>query len=97
MLPPEERRNYKNVFDALGSIVRDEGFAGLFKGVVPTVVRAMLLNVGMLASFDEIKERLNSMSAFEPNSIPVRCIASGAAGVIAATMSLPGDNIKTKL
>lgn len=70
---------------------------GLYKGVTPTVIRAMLLNVGMLASFDEIKERLNASGAFEKNSLPVRVIASGAAGVISATMSLPGDNIKTKL
>jgi hypothetical protein len=32
----------------------------LWKGASPTVVRAMVLNFGMLAPFDEVKERLNS-------------------------------------
>ena len=30
----------------------------LWRGASPTVVRAMVLNFGMLAPFDEVKERL---------------------------------------
>lgn len=50
----------------------------------------------MLASFDEIKERLNETSE-EKNTLKIRAIASGCSGVIASVLSLPGDNIKTKL
>ena len=57
-LPPQMRRNYKNFFDALGRIVKEEGVPGLWKGCAPTVVRAMSLNLGMLTSYDESKERL---------------------------------------
>jgi len=96
MLPKEERRNYKNVWDALGTIVKTEGVKGLWTGASPTVVRALLMNVGMLASFDEIKERMNAMSD-EKNTLAIRASASACAGVIASCLSLPGDNIKTKL
>ena len=53
-LPPEQRRNYKNAFDALGRIVKDEGVKGLFTGAGPTVVRACALNMGMIASNDQV-------------------------------------------
>lgn len=54
-LPAAERRNYKNAFDALARIVREEGVAGLFTGAGPTVVRAMALNMGMLASNEQVR------------------------------------------
>lgn len=34
---------YKNTLDAFVQIVQVEGFAGLYKGVVPTTFRATLL------------------------------------------------------
>ena len=55
-LPAAQRRNYKNAFDALYRIVADEGVLALWKGAGPTVVRAMALNMGMLASYDQSVE-----------------------------------------
>ena len=57
-LPKEKRRNYKNFLDAFRRIVKEEGVLTLWRGASPTVVRAMVLNFGMLAPFDEVKERL---------------------------------------
>ncbi|MCO5580431.1 hypothetical protein L7F22_034297 [Adiantum nelumboides] len=48
-----ERRNYKNVLHALFRITVDEGVLALWKGAGPTVVCAMALNMGMLASDDQ--------------------------------------------
>jgi solute carrier family 25 oxoglutarate transporter 11 len=45
-LPLDQRRNYKNVFDALIRITKEEGAMGLFAGATPTVVRAAVLNTG---------------------------------------------------
>ncbi|KAJ8448096.1 hypothetical protein Cgig2_031820 [Carnegiea gigantea] len=55
-LPVAQRRNYKNAFHALYRIVADEGVLALWKGAGPTVVRAMALNMGMLASYDQSVE-----------------------------------------
>merc|ERR1719158_2691661 len=49
MLPLDQRRGYEHVGDALVRIARTEGVTGLFQGWMPTAVRAMALNVGMLA------------------------------------------------
>lgn len=95
-LPIEKRRNYKNVFDAFSRIVSQEGFLSLWKGCTPTVVRAMSLNLGMLVSYDESKERLEKFLGKErANTIWV--LSSLISGGIAATMSLPFDNVKTKM
>lgn len=92
-LPPEQRRNYKNVVDAFRRIVREEGFFSCWKGCGPTVVRAMSLNLGMLASYEEAKDRLGKH--FSPNMTWV--MASIISGALASAMSLPFDNVKTKM
>ena len=55
-LPAEQRRNYKHVGDAFTRIVADEGIANLWKGAVPTMLRATALNIAMLVSYDTAKE-----------------------------------------
>jgi solute carrier family 25 oxoglutarate transporter 11 len=95
VLPPELRRNYKNVIDAFFRITREEGILSCWKGAAPTVVRAMSLNLGMLVSYDEAKERLQHSLPNNPNTIWF--LASFLSGGIASAMSLPFDNVKTKL
>ncbi|EGR31124.1 mitochondrial carrier protein, putative [Ichthyophthirius multifiliis] len=89
---------YKNVFDALKRIVKDEGLLGLWKGCTPTVIRSVVLNLGMLSTFDEVKERLNQYNQVHDTiQIKIMFFSSTIAGIIASIMSLPFDNIKTKL
>lgn len=57
-LPEAQRRRYRGVGDAFLRIVREEGMLGLYRGVGPTIGRAMALNMGMLASNDEVNSRL---------------------------------------
>lgn len=57
-LPVEERRNYKNFFDAFSRIKNEEGWVGLWRGATPTIIRAIVLNLAMLASYDEAKEQV---------------------------------------
>jgi solute carrier family 25 (mitochondrial oxoglutarate transporter), member 11 len=93
-LPMEQRRNYKGVGDAVRTIVRTEGVAGLWRGSLPTVVRAMSLNMGMLATFDQAKEYLAG-----PLGAGWTCTltASALSGFGASVMSLPFDFVKTRI
>lgn len=95
-LPMEQRRNYKGVTDAFLRIVREEGAGGLFTGAGPTVVRAMALNMGMLASNDQAKEFLVDCG-LEKGSAVVVIGGSSIAGFFASACSLPFDYIKTQL
>jgi len=45
-LPVAERRNYKNAFDALYRITKEEGVSTLWRGSTPTVLRAIAITVG---------------------------------------------------
>ena len=45
-LPPNQRRNYKNVGDALLRIIREEGLVTLWRGSSPTILRAVSMNLG---------------------------------------------------
>jgi solute carrier family 25 oxoglutarate transporter 11 len=54
-LPVEERRNYSSVGNAFSRIVKEEGFSALWRGATPTVIRAIVLNLAMLSSYDEVK------------------------------------------
>lgn len=63
-LPLAQRRNYTNAFHALYRIIADEGVLALWKGAGPTVVRAMALNMGMLASYDQSVEFFKDSAGF---------------------------------
>lgn len=94
LLPLDKRRNYSGVGAALSTIIREEGIMGLFTGAGPTAVRAMALNMGMLASNDQAKEML---AANNVTGAPQVFIASAISGFFASFFSLPFDYIKTQL
>jgi len=93
-LPPEQRRNYKGVGNALSRIVKEEGVAGIFKGTLPVVTRAMALNVGMLSGNDQVTKILKE-AGWAP--VPTTIAAKTVAGFFASAFSLPFDFVKTRI
>ena len=59
-LPADQRRNYKSVFDALIRIFREEGITALWRGAIPTMGRAMVVNAAQLASYSQAKQGIMS-------------------------------------
>mmetsp|Transcript_38887 Transcript_38887/g.116939 ORF Transcript_38887/g.116939 Transcript_38887/m.116939 type:complete len:313 (-) Transcript_38887:350-1288(-) len=100
MAPESERRNYKNVFDALIRTTKEEGIGALYKGLAPNILRGMSMNVGMLACYDQAKEVvakvLNDPMTDGP-SLTTKIGSSAIAGFTAALFSLPFDLIKSRL
>ncbi|KOS20066.1 putative mitochondrial 2-oxoglutarate/malate carrier protein [Escovopsis weberi] len=93
--PLAERKNYKSVIDALGSIAKSEGVGALWAGAAPTVVRAMALNFGQLAFFSEAKVQLKQHTDMSTRAQTLS--ASAVAGFFASFFSLPFDFVKTRL
>jgi hypothetical protein len=50
-LPPAERRNYANVVDCIIRVSKEEGVTNLWRGVTPTVLRAIVLSSAQLGKF----------------------------------------------
>eukprot|EP01029_Cantina_marsupialis_P003582 TRINITY_DN1348_c0_g1_i1.p1 TRINITY_DN1348_c0_g1~~TRINITY_DN1348_c0_g1_i1.p1 ORF type:complete len:301 (-),score=79.32 TRINITY_DN1348_c0_g1_i1:141-1043(-) len=92
--PIAERRGYKNVFDAITRVVKEEGLFTLWRGCSPTVYRAIAMNVGMLATFDQAKDMLTPLMG---DRLITTLTSSALAGFGCAFMSLPFDMMRTRL
>ena len=95
-LPPSKRRNYRNMGDALVRIIKEEGIKSCWKGCTPTILRAMVLNLSMLVTYDECKERLDKFISRDRSNL-IWFLSSVISAGFASLMSLPFDNLKTKL
>lgn len=95
-MPEAERRNYKHVFDALSRITKEEGVTNLWRGALPTMTRAIALNVAMLVSYDTVKENLTARMGAD-RGFAIQVYSSMVSAVAVAVISLPFDNLKTKL
>merc|ERR1711998_301998 len=62
-----ERRGYKNVFDALSRVAKEEGTGALYSGLAPNILRGMAMNVGQLACYDQAKELIAHSVTNDPN------------------------------
>ncbi|KAH8349683.1 hypothetical protein KR084_004224, partial [Drosophila pseudotakahashii] len=93
-LMPEDRRNYKNVGDAFVRIVKDEGVLALWRGCLPTVGRAMVINMVQLASYSLMKDQLRG---YLNEGIPLHLSAAMMSGALTTVASLPLDMAKTRI
>jgi solute carrier family 25 oxoglutarate transporter 11 len=94
-LPADQRRNYANVVQALVRITREEGVATLWRGAIPTMGRAMVVNAAQLASYSQAKEMLLKTGHFEENILLHFC-ASMISGLVTTAASMPVDIAKTR-
>lgn len=95
-LPMDQRRNYKNVFNAMARIVREEGFRALWTGCTPTIGRAMVVNMCQLASYSQAKQKLVASGYFEEGFL-MHFTASMISGLTTTAASMPVDIAKTRL
>lgn len=89
-------RRYLNVVDALSKIVRSEGVGGLWRGVVPNMQRAFLVNMGELACYDHAK-RFVIDNGITGDNVYGHTLASFMSGLAATSLSCPADVVKTRM
>lgn len=65
-----------------------------FTGAGPTIIRGLAINIGMLATYDPIKDYGASVLG---DTMVNKALAGVLSGVCASTVSLPFDFIKTRL
>mmetsp|Transcript_22299 Transcript_22299/g.54465 ORF Transcript_22299/g.54465 Transcript_22299/m.54465 type:complete len:298 (+) Transcript_22299:132-1025(+) len=94
-LPPAERRNYRNVFDALARTARTEGVRGWYRGLGPLVTRGLAVTTAQFSTYDQAKEAIMARTALG-DTLRTHFAASLCAGLIAAVVSTPLDVVKSR-
>ena len=91
-----KQQRYRGTAHAFSSIVKHSGVSGLWKGWLPNVQRAALVNLGDLTMYDTTKQFLLRHTYLEDTSI-THMLSSITAGLVAAIMGTPADVIKTRI
>ncbi|CAN1187789.1 Mitochondrial uncoupling protein 3 [Linum perenne] len=87
---------YTSSFDAFSKIIASEGYRGLWRGVVPNIQRAFLVNMGELACYDHAK-RFVIRNRIAEDNIYSHTLASTMSGLCATALSCPADVVKTRM
>jgi solute carrier family 25 oxoglutarate transporter 11 len=71
--------------------------AGLWRGSIPTIARAMSVNCSHLVGYNESKEQIMKFTGEKKETMSIRLTASAVSGIAVSLFSLPFDNVKTKV
>ncbi|KAH7425241.1 hypothetical protein KP509_11G045800 [Ceratopteris richardii] len=88
--------NYSGPLQAFSSIARTEGLKGLYRGLLPTMQRAALLNAAQAPSYDHAKHALLNAGLVH-EGVTCHMIASMIAGLMSAIVIAPVDLVRTRI
>ncbi|XP_037301685.1 mitochondrial uncoupling protein 4-like, partial [Manduca sexta] len=87
---------FANCRQAYAMLYAESGILGFWRGAVPNVQRAALVNMGDLAAYDYTKQYLMKEFGMADNAL-VHAAAAFTAGFVAAVLGTPADVMKTRL
>ncbi|KAL0279389.1 UNVERIFIED_CONTAM: hypothetical protein PYX00_000963 [Menopon gallinae] len=85
-----------STWHAFTKIIQEGGLRGLWKGSIPNVQRAALVNLGDLTTYDTAKRIILRNTTLTDNHV-THVLSSACAGLVAATMGTPADVVKTRI
>lgn len=94
LLPQSQKRLYTGTFNTIYRVIKEEGFTSLWKGASTVVFKSAIINSASLTGYEKIKKKLDEYYGFAPSH---RIYASITSTAFACALSLPVDNIKTKI
>jgi len=99
MQADRNRRHYPNLRNGLKTVIQSEGYLGLWRGILPNIQRAFIVNAAELGSYDQTKQILYTIhpDVFQKDKPITHLFASICAGFFGAVGSNPVDIVKTRL
>lgn len=85
---------YRNVWDGLVQVSRQEGVWTLWNGSSAAIVRSSLFCASQLATYDHAKTLLRRHFAME-DGVSLRFYAAMASGLVTTTVTTPADFVKS--
>ncbi|XP_057309655.1 mitochondrial uncoupling protein 4-like [Hydractinia symbiolongicarpus] len=89
-------KRYRGTMHAFQIIVKENGIRGLWRGWLPNVQRAALVNLGDLTTYDTAKHTILRKTGLQDNYV-THTLSSICSGLVAATLGTPADVIKTRI
>ncbi|CAL1163015.1 unnamed protein product [Cladocopium goreaui] len=93
--PLAHRRGYRHALHGLWSVWRGEGWQALYRGSGPTALRAALVTMAQLPTYEELKGRALSMGI--SNDVRLHLACAMASGTVACLATQPVDCVKTRI
>lgn len=91
------KKNYRNISNAFSTIVREEGFKGLYKGVAPNCIGAGTAWGLYFLFYNSVKKQMLEASPQQPLG-PLKHMTAGAcAGALTTAITNPIWVVKTRL
>lgn len=95
---PAQQFGYRNCFDAILRIGKEEGLQTFARGLAPNVVRSVIMNVGQIATYSAAKHELLDNPVYGmKDGLPTHFLASFIAGTVATTACAPADVLKSRI
>mmetsp|Transcript_7303 Transcript_7303/g.10875 ORF Transcript_7303/g.10875 Transcript_7303/m.10875 type:complete len:290 (+) Transcript_7303:13-882(+) len=88
-------QSYPSIGNAFYSIQKDEGIAGLYKGLFPSTLRGAFIAVGEIATYDQTKTILKKNFDLSEGLL-LHSMCSLITGFVATTVAAPFDLLKTR-
>ena len=85
-----------SIYKTIQSIIEKNGFIGLWKGATPNIARAILVNLGELATYDHSKKFIKNKTGLSEGPL-IHFSSSICSGFSAAICCTPADVIKSRL
>ena len=99
-----EQRLYSSTFNCVKKLYGEYGFFGMWKGCIPNVQRAALVQIGDLCAYDTSKQLLlkhfggdNGNGYYLEDNYITHGLASFFAGLVATIFCNPCDVVKTRI